>query len=319
MTQLNSEMDDLEEKQKRKILRFLGDKFKESGDDFYSEKTISQNCNIAETEVKNICLSLEKEGLIQNGKKSGKDYSYKIAMDGLVLLETYFISRTPEAMALSKFKEIAKLGFDKMHKMNSELQEGVVEVGQKHHLKDGLYYFVLIDISGSTLSSSKMNGSEFHEWVMKFIRITKDALNTRKRNLCVFVKSIGDGALFLFRNFNDILDWKNVVDESCKYHNDSCIKAGKLDFHQYHHKTIIHLGEVYFDRENYDTNAFGINIVFKVEKKFGKDEIGITEAVKQIILPEINAGKFKISDADKYSFDENEDAVIPLWKLTIIG
>jgi len=312
-------MDDLEEKQKRKVLRFLGDKFEESNDDFYSEKTISQNCNIDETEVKKICSSLEKEGLIQNDKKIGKDYSYKIAMDGLVLLETYFISRTPEALAFSKFKEITKRGLDKMNKINSELQDGVVEVGKKHHLRDGLYYLVLIDVAGSTLASSKMNGSEFHEWVKKFIRIAKEALNIRKRNLSVFVKSIGDGALFLFRNFDDILDWKNKVDESCRFHNDSCTKAGKLDFYQFHHKTIIHLGEVFFDRENYDANAFGINIVFKVEKKFGKDEIGITEAVKQIILPEINTGKFKISDADKYSFDEKEDAVIPLWKLTIIG
>ncbi len=132
----------------------------------------------------------------------------------------------------------------------------------------------------------------------------------------MYVKSIGDGALFLFRNFDDILDWKNKVDESCKHYNDICRKEGKLDFHQYHHKTIIHLGEVYFDLENYDANAFGVNLVFKVEKKFGKDEIGITDAVKQIILQEINCGKFKVNNADSYSLDEKGDAIIPLWKLT---
>ena len=308
-------MDGVNEEQKRKILRFLGDNFTESHDDFYSEKIIAQNCNIDETEVKKICLSLEKEGLIQNGKRSAEDHSYKIIMDGLVLLETYLTSRPPEAIALSKLKEIAKLGLDKMQKMNTELQDGVVDIGKKHNLRNGLYYVVLIDLFGSTIASSKMNGAEFHEWVKKFIRITKEALNGRKKNLCVFVKSIGDGTLFLFRNFDDILVWKNNVDESCKRHNDICTKAGKLDFHQYHHKTIIHLAEIYFDKENYDANAFGINLVFKVEKKFGKDEIGITEGIKQIILPEINSGKFKISNADSYSLDEKGDVTVPLWKL----
>jgi len=312
-------MKEINEEQKRKILRFLGDRFTESSDNFYSEKIIAQNCNIDESEVKKICLSLEREGLIQNWNRNTEDHSYKIKMDGLVLLETYLTSKPPEVIALSKFKEITKLGLDKMQQLNTEVQTGVVEIGMKHNLRDGLYYVVLIDVSGSTTASSKMNGTEFHEWIRKFIRITKEALNTRKKNLCVFVKSIGDGALFLFRNFDDILEWKNNVDESCRRHNDICTKAGKLDFHQFHHKTIIHLGEVYFDRENYDANAFGINLVFKVEKKFGGDEIGITEAVKQIILPEINAGKFRINNVDSYSLDEKGDATIPLWKLTIVG
>jgi predicted transcriptional regulator len=318
MPQVRSEMNDTNEGRKRKILRYLGDKFAESNEGFFSEKLISSNCNIEETEVTRICSSLVKQRLLQSETNS-KGKAYKIEMDGLVLLETLIPSKPLESAAISKFKEITKKGLAQIQNRNAEIQDGVVEIGKKHKLHDGLYYLVLIDISGSTVASSKMKGSEFHEWIRKFMGMAKEALITRKRNLCVFVKSTGDGALFLFRNFDDILDWKKKVDESCRDHNDICMKVGRLDYHQYHYKTIIHLGEVFFDKENYDANAFGVNMVFKVEKKFGRDEIGITEAVKQIILPEINTGKFKVFNADNYVLDENEETSIPLWNLTVTG
>lgn len=304
------------EEQKRKILRFLGERFKESPDDIFSDKAIAKYCDVNETEVKKICYFLEEEGLIQN-KRSSRNPSYKITTNGLILLESYSTGSTPGAgIALSQFKEFVKHTLDKIHVMDAEVQEGVIEVGKKHNLKDGLFYVALIDLAGSTIASSKMSGAEFNDWIKKFIGITRDALNIKKRNLGVFVKSIGDASLFLFRNFYDVLDWKNKVDELCSQHNEICKKEGKLHLYQYYHKTIIHLSEVYFDRTNSDTNAFGVHLVFKVEKRFGKNEIGITETVKQIILQEINAGKFRINNADSYSLDESGEYKIPLWKLT---
>jgi len=307
------------EEQKRKILRFLSEKYNESKNSFFSTDEVAQECTLDNTEVKRYCASLEEEGLIQRDDMDEKSKSYQVTLDGLILLESYSSSRSSgTGVGLSKFTESVKRGLDKIQMRNLELQAGVVEAGRKHKLMDGLYYVVLIDLSGSTIASSKMRGNTFSEWVKRFIQITKDAQNASKRNIAVHIKSIGDGSLFLFRNFDDILDWKNQVDKLCKHHNDLCKKEGKLDFHQYHHKTIIHLGEVYFDLENSDANAFGINVVFKIEKKFGKGEIGITDAVKQVLLQEINSGKFKIDSTSSYSLDETGDSIIPLWKLTVM-
>jgi hypothetical protein len=312
-------MEGMDEEKKRKILYFLGRKYTESPDDLFSLLTIAENCEMDETEVKKICTNLVSEGLIQKGKDED-GHSYKIGINGLILLERYASEITPKArIDIDKVKKIVKRGLDKMQIMNLELQSGVVEVGKKHNLRDGLYYVVVIDLVGSTLTSSKMNGTAFNGWIKEFIKITREALSRGNRNLTVFVKSVGDGALFLFRNFEDILDWKNKVDELCSHHNNLCKRHGKPDFVQYHHKTIIHLGEVYFDRTNYDANAFGIHLAFKIEKKFGKDEIGITDTVKQTILQEINSGKFGIHNVGSYSFDENENTVIPLWKLTSLS
>lgn len=309
-------MEEIDDEKKRKILYFLGRKYIEFPDDLFSLMTIMEYCEMDETEVKKICTALANEGLIQKGKEK-EGHSYKIGINGLILLERYSSEISPRARVdVAKVKKIIKRGLNKMQIMNLELQSGVVEAGKKHNLRDGLYYVIVIDLAGSTSTASKMDGTAFNGWIKEFIKITKEALSAGNRNLSVFVKSVGDGALFLFRNFDDILDWKNKVDELCRHHNNICKKQGKPDFVQYHHKTIIHLGEVYFDRTNYDANAFGVHLAFKVEKKFEKGEMGITDTVKQIILQEINSGKFGIHNAGSYSFDENENAVIPLWKLT---
>jgi len=312
-------MTDTKDEKKRKILRFLGDKFQESSDGYFSAKLIAENCNIDETEVKDFCSTLENEGLIHSLSDGNHDGSYKIEINGLILLEGYSSGGTQSnGMGLSQFKSLVKKGLDKMQIAEFELQSGVVEAGQKHHLNNGLYYLVFIDLAGSTIASAKMNITDYTMWIRKFIQFVKDALNFKRRNLAVFVKSIGDGALILFRNFDDVLDWKNKVDELCCHHNNGCKKEGKADIHQYHHKTIIHLGEVSFDRASYDAHAFSVNILFKIEKKFSKGEIGITEAVKQTISPYINSSKFEISKADEFTLGDGDEVVIPLWKLVSI-
>jgi predicted transcriptional regulator len=300
--------------EKRMILRFLGDTFTNSPDNTTSYKVIAKNCGLEEGQAKSICLYLEGEGFIQNDKRSG-DHSYKITTNGLILLEGYSTGTEGTATKLSQINKLIKSGLDRIKTTNAEVQTGIVDAGRKYHLRDGLFYIVLVDLAGSTLASSRMNSIAFNEWIKKFLQITKEALSSKTRNLAVYVKSVGDGALFLFRNFDDILEWKNKVDELCNMHNDKCRTEGKLDFYQYRHKTIIHLSDVYFDSTNSDVNAFGVNLIFKLEKKFGKDDIGITDAVKQIILQDINSGKFRINEIESYSLDEDGNYKIPLWKL----
>lgn len=299
------------EEQKKIILRFMADRFLDFGDEYISHKEISENCDMDENDVKKICTNLEVEGFVQN---SNVGKSHKITTNGLILLESYS-SGSGSGPKFSQINDVVKRGLFKIKMSNPEVEAGVVEAGRKYHLRDGLFYVVLIDLAGSTLASSKMSSSVFNKWIKNFLSITKDSLNAKQRNLTVFVKFIGDGALFLFRNFDDILDWKNNVDDWCSRHNDRCKKEGKLDFYQYHHKTIIHLSEVYFDQKDSEVNAFGVNVVFKIEKKFARSEIGITDTVRQVIIQDINSGKFRIDNADCYSPDEDEGYKIPLWKL----
>lgn len=303
------------EEERRKILQLLADNLAKNPDGFITDKAIAKNCGTNEATVKEICTGLKEGGLIQSKTKEGQD-SFRISTNGLIVLEGY--SRASgEGNQVSKINQAIKRGFGKLRISSEEIQADVIEIGRKYHLRDGLFYIVLIDLAGSTNASLKMEGVVFDEWIKRFLSITKEALNTKRRNLAVFVKSIGDGSLFLFRNFNDILEWKNRVDEFCVSHNTRCHNEGKLVFHHYHHKIIIHLSEVYFDEENSDINSFGVNLVFKIEKRFSKSEVGITDAVRHLIVQDINAGKFRIHDAESYSV-ENADYQIPLWKLVTI-
>ena len=309
----------IQEEQKRKILRFLSDQYSKSNEAFSSCKIIAKNCGIEKDDIEKLCKLMIKEELIEPDPRNVNEY-YKISIDGMILLESYSNSNAiGSGVTLSAFAGKVRQGLDKIQVRNQELEAGVVEVGKKHHLRDGLYYVVLIDISGSTVASSKMKGTIFYDWIKKFIQITKTALNVKQRNLAVYVKSIGDGVLFLFRNFEDILDWKNKVEQLCMEHNEFCKKEGKLDYYQYFYKIIIHTSEIYFDTANFDITAFGVNLVFKIEKSFSKNEIGITDAVRQIILQEINSGNFKVESAGEFTMGEKSDESVSLWKIKQIN
>lgn len=200
--------------------------------------------------------------------------------------------------------------------MKSTLLSSLTEVGKKYNLNDGLYYIVLIDLSGSTISAGKMSKTDYSKWINGFIKITTDALNFSPKNKSVYIKSSGDGLLFLFGNFDDILDWRSRVNNLCIEYNQKCESEKKPDFYWYNYKTIIHIGEVYFEEDRHDTNSFAVNVVYKIEKQFQKNDLGITEAVKQAITPEINSGRFRIDKGTDYTL-EDANVIIPLWKLSI--
>ena len=78
-------------------------------------------------------------------------------------------------------------------------------------------------------------------------------------------------------------------------------------------RKIIHIGEVLFD-ETQEPNAWVINVISKIEKNVDSGEIGFTETVRQMIIPEINSGKISIT---KYFTFEIKDGnySVDVWKL----
>ncbi|MFY3741257.1 MAG: hypothetical protein HMLIMOIP_001711 [Candidatus Nitrosomirales archaeon] len=180
-------------------------------------------------------------------------------------------------------------------------------------LKPGLYYVVLIDLVGSTMASTQLSPDENKKRIKQFIQFTKEALPSKGRNTAIFVKDIGDAALFLFSNFQDILDWSDKTDKSCDQYNKLCIERHKPELYQMYSKKCIHLGEVHFNEQS-DPIALVINQIAKIEKKFKKDELGITDAVKQVILPRINSQEIKAKKIKNIVL-HGERVSRPLWTI----
>lgn len=217
--------------------------------------------------------------------------------------------------SLSKKNKIIQSSLKIFEMMKSTFMPSLKIVAKRHNLKNGLYYIVLIDISGSSIASDQMYQSKYPGWINDFTRLTKKALDFSHRNDAAYGLSCGDGSLFLFRNFDDILEWRTNTTNLCTEHNKKC-KSGKIDVPEYHNKIIVHLGEVDFDKDDEDPKSFAVNIVFKIEKKFVKNDFGVTEAVKQAILPEIRSGRFGIKKGKKFVMDKKQ-IVVQLWKIII--
>jgi hypothetical protein len=189
----------------------------------------------------------------------------------------------------------------------------VNNLSEKKKIRHGLYYIVFVDLNSSSIASSKIRPEENQKRIGRFIELTKEALSKKQRVYSVFIKGIGDGALFLFTNFEDIKDWANKTDELCDKYNQKCIIDNKPEIFQLYSKKIIHLGEVYFDNQ-LDPIAFAINQLFKVEKEFKKVQLGITDVVKQVIIPRINSGELK-ADKIKNVVLVGESEYRPIWNI----
>lgn len=170
-------------------------------------------------------------------------------------------------------KKIAMTSLQIFEQAKATLIPSLLKAAEEYNLRGGLYYIVLIDLFNSTVASSKMDKDQYSKWVGGFVSFSKSVLGFPQKNTSVFLKTIVDGSLFLFRNFDDILEWRNNVNKLCVEHNRKSIANGNPDFHQYHTKIIVHLGEVLIDLKNRGGSSFALNIVFKIEKQFPKKTI----------------------------------------------
>lgn len=309
-------LDQSEEMQKHAILEYLRDEFKKEPTDMTDDETIAEHFNYDKTEVIGRCILLQQDGLIDLVETAGSFRFYRINSRGMRYLSSHSQTNTPRpGLSPEIMKEIGEKSMMVFEAMKPQLIANLLQTAQENSLSNGLYYIVLIDLSKSTVAATKMKGSEYQKWLNDFTQISKNGLSFPHKNVATYIDTSGDGVLLLFCSFYEMLTWKNRVNEMCSEYNRQ--NTNKPNFFPYNTKTIIHLGEVYFDSDKLDTKSFAVNVVFKIEKKFQSGDLGITEAVRQAIITEINAHAFDVTTAGNYSPDEGGIS-IPLWKLSEI-
>lgn len=144
------------------------------------------------------------------------------------------------------------------------------------------HYIVLSDLCRATEASLVLGNDISQKRIQTFILTCVDALgHIETTNYHVFLREIGDAVLMLFSSFKDAYDWWITMHSWLNGRDDMWMNELDLSRSQKKHfkleaKTIIHAGEVSYSDKNIPLSA-ATNQVFKVEKNFKENELGITE------------------------------------------
>ena len=184
----------------------------------------------------------------------------------------------------------------------------------KNKFKPGLYYILLVDLFDSTKTSEMINPEENTKRIVEFIEFTKKSIPKQTENTGIFIKDIGDASLFLFNNFLDILNWKKNLEKYCIKYNKKCDKKQKPKIYKLFFKTIVHLGEIHVDDQG-DPKSLALNQLAKIEKELKKNQFGITDKVRLVILPRVNSGQIKTLKIKEVVLDGEKTKSV-IWNIT---
>ncbi|HXL74112.1 MAG TPA: hypothetical protein VN963_10870 [bacterium] len=181
----------------------------------------------------------------------------------------------------------------------AEAIEKVVDLQKQGVLHVGLYYFVLIDLVGSTKFSTEHGNQKTTERIKYFVRSSFEALNEiRIKNVSMFIKEIGDAVLFVFQHFPDFIRWRQAFAESLSFLNP--ISPEPFVF-----RTCVHIGEL--DLEGVNPLSLAVSQTFKMEKNVQGGKIVLTEQAYNVAWPTIaraHHGFEKIGSIDLDGFKE---------------
>jgi len=158
----------------------------------------------------------------------------------------------------------------------------VREMEQNHVFRPGLYYTVLSDLCRATEASMILGNEISRKRIETFILTCVDALgHIETTNYHLFLREIGDAVLLLFSSFEDAFHWWETMHSWLDGRNDMWNMELELSQSERKHfrleaKTVIHAGEVAYSGTNIPVSA-AINQIFKVEKQFKANELGITQ------------------------------------------
>lgn len=158
----------------------------------------------------------------------------------------------------------------------------VRDMEKNHVFRPGLYYIVLSDLCRATEASLVLGNDISRSRVQTFILTCVDALgHIETTNYHLFLREIGDAVLILFSSFKDAYEWWLTMHSWLNgrdrmWMNDLHLSRSEQKQFRLEAKTIIHAGEVSYSGRNIPLSA-AINQVFKVEKNFKENELGITE------------------------------------------
>jgi hypothetical protein len=172
----------------------------------------------------------------------------------------------------------------------------VREMEKNHVFRPGLYYTVLSDLCRATEASLVLGNDISKKRVETFILTCVDALgHIETTNYHLFLREIGDAVLLLFSSFEDAYQWWWTM-HSWLDGRDG-MWSGELDLSRSERKqfrleakTIIHAGEVAYSGTNIPVSA-AVNQVFKVEKEFRANELGITQHALSCARPVLRSLK----------------------------
>lgn len=174
----------------------------------------------------------------------------------------------------------------------------VREMEQNHVFRPGLYYTVLSDLCRATEASFALGNANSKKRIETFILTCVDALgHIETTNYHLFLREIGDAVLLLFSSFEDAYEWWETM-HSWLHGRDGMwtmeldLSRSERKHFRLEAKTIIHAGEVDYSGTNIPLSA-AINQVFKVEKQFRANELGITQHALACALPVLRSLKLR--------------------------
>ncbi len=146
-------------------------------------------------------------------------------------------------------------------------------------IRDGVYYIVLVDLVGSTKFSVEHGNEATKKRIEYFVTASFSALNeSKKSNVGLFVKEIGDAVLYIFQHFPDILRWKAHLDKWLSHLSLSGAPPIEI-------RTCIHIGEVSLHGVN--PLSLAVSQAFKMEKSVRGGDIVLTDPAYHIAWPSI--------------------------------
>lgn len=174
----------------------------------------------------------------------------------------------------------------------------VREMEEQHIFRPGLYYTVLSDLCRATEASLILGNEISRKRIETFILTCVDALgHIETTNYHLFLREVGDAVLLLFSSFEDAYEWWKTMHSWLEGRNSmwtSELELSRLELKQFRleAKTIIHAGEVAYSGINIPISA-AINQVFKVEKEFKANELGITHQALACARPVLRSLKLR--------------------------
>ncbi|MBL7154327.1 MAG: hypothetical protein ISS79_11470 [Phycisphaerae bacterium] len=174
----------------------------------------------------------------------------------------------------------------------------VREMEEEHVFRPGLYYAVLSDLCRATEASLVLGNEISKKRIETFILTCVDALgHIETTNYHLFLREIGDAVLLLFSSFEDAYQWWRTMHSWLDgrdglWTDELDISRSELKQFRLKAKTIIHAGEVAYSGTNIPVSA-AINQVFKVEKNFKANELGITQHALSCARPVLRSLKLR--------------------------
>jgi hypothetical protein len=172
----------------------------------------------------------------------------------------------------------------------------VREMELNHVFRPGLYYTVLSDLCRATEASLVLGNDISKKRIETFILTCVDALgHIETTNYHLFLREIGDAVLMLFSSFNDAYEWWLTMHSWLDGRDglwgmDLDLSRAERKHFKLEARTIIHAGEVTYSGINIPISA-AVNQVFKVEKQFKANELGITQHALSCARPVLRSLK----------------------------